>query len=413
MVREDHRAPAVVSSVWYKVGGSYEHNGITGVSHMLEHMMFKGTKRFGPGVFIKMVNDHGGQQNAMTSDDYTMYFQKFSADQLDLSFRLESDRMTNLLLQPDLFSKERQVVMEERRLRVDDNPQALMWERFRAAAFLNSPYHHPTVGWMTDIEHLTQKDLNLWYRMWYVPNNAVVVVVGDVNHSDVFNLAKKYFGPLKSSPTPKLKPREAVSLVGTKQLVVHIPAKIPCLVMGYPVPVLKTAKNRWQAYALYVLVNILDSGSSGRLVRNLVRKTPVAVSAGSQYNLYSLHNNLLVLEGIPTAHHSIKELKYAFFKEIKKLQTTLVNQFELKRIKRQVITNSIYKRDSIMQQIFDIGVPEVIGLSWQDSDGFVSRIKSITPQQIQSVAKEFLQPDCATITILKPKIVLRDKTYHG
>lgn len=402
IVHEDHRAPIVVSSVWYKVGGSYEHNGITGISHMLEHMMFKGTKHFGPGKLIKIISDNGGQQNAMTSDDFTMFYQKLAADKLDLSFELEADRMQNLLLRQDLFDKEHQVVMEERRMRIDDNPQARTWERFHAAAFLNNPYHHPTVGWPSDIQHLTLEDLGRWYKTWYSPNNAVIVVVGDVKPTYVFSLAKKYFGPLKASQAPKLKPQHEMSSVGAKQIIVDIPAKVPWLVIGYNVPVLKTASDPWKAYALYVLANILDSGNSGRLATDLVREQQIAVSVGSQYDLYSLHSNLLVLEGVPSVNHTAKDLRQAFLKEINRLQTTQVSEAELARIKAQVIASNVYKKDSMMQQTYDLGIPEMAGLSWKDNDAFISRIEAVTPQQIQEVANEFLQPQRLTTAVLKP-----------
>lgn len=404
IVREDHRAPVVVSTVWYKVGGSYEHDGITGISHMLEHMMFKGTKRFGPGVLIKVINDNGGRQNAMTSTDFTMYYQMLSADKLGLSFELEADRMKNLLLQKALYTKEHQVVMEERRMRVDDNPQAITWERFNAAAFLNNPHHHPVVGWMTDVQHLTLQDLKKWYETWYSPNNVIVVVVGDVKAAEVFNLAKKYFGPLQASQIPKLKPRTEVASVGPRKVLVNIPAKVPWLVMGYNVPVLKTANDQWKAYALYVLVSVLDSGDSGRLTSDLVRGKQIAVNAGAQYNVYSLHSNLLVLDGVPAANHTTKDLRIALLNEIKRLQTTPASEAELKRIKTQVIAHNVYKEDSMMRQAFNIGMPEVVGLSWRDSDAFVSRINAVTPQQIQSVAKEFLQPKNLTVGTLKPKL---------
>lgn len=405
IVREDHRAPIVVSSVWYKVGGSYEHDGITGISHMLEHMMFKGTKRFGPGELTKIINDNGGQQNAQTSSDFTMYYQKLSSDKLALSFKLEADRMRNLRLQQSLFDKEHQVVMEERRMRVDDNPQALTWERFHAAAFLNNPYHHPVVGWMSDLKNLTLEDLRQWYKTWYAPNNAIIVVVGDVKHAQVFNLAKRYFAPLNASYIPKLKPRQEVPSIGEKSIVVDIPAKVPWLLMGYNTPVLKTVNNQKKAYALYVLASVLNLGSSGRLTTDLVRGKQIAVSAESYYDIYSLHSNLLVLSGVPAAHHSIAELKNAFLQEIKRLQTTLVSKAELQRIKAQLIAQNVYKKDSMMNQVLDIGQPEVVGLSWRDSEAFVSRIEAVTPEQIRAVAKEYLQLNSLTTVCLKPKTI--------
>ncbi|MCB1826787.1 MAG: insulinase family protein [Coxiellaceae bacterium] len=402
IVREDHRAPVVVSSVWYKVGGSYEHDGITGVSHMLEHMMFKGTKRFGPGVLIKKISDNGGQQNAMTSDDFTMYYQQLSADKLGLSFELEADRMRNLSLQKNLFDKEHQVVMEERRMRVDDNPQSLTWERFQAVAFVNNPYQHPTVGWMTDLKNLTLSDLKNWYETWYSPNNAVVVVVGDVKAAEVFNLAKKYFGPLKSGSVPKLKPRTEVASIGPRKITANINAKVPWLVMGYNVPVLKGTQHQWKAYALYVLISILDAGDSGRLQADLVRGKQIAVNIDGSYNIYSLHNNLLVIDAVPAANHSIKTLRRAILSEISRLQKQPVTEAELKRIKAQVITSNVYKKDSMMREAYDIGIPEMADLSWRDSAAFVSRIEAVTPKQVQAVANEFLQTKNLTVGVLQP-----------
>jgi zinc protease len=404
VVREDHRAPTVVSSVWYKVGGSYEHDGLTGTSHMLEHMMFKGTKRFGPGQLNKIVNQNGGQQNAMTSQDFTAYYQELTADKLRVSFELEADRMKHLQLQQSSYDKEHQVVMEERRMRVDDNPQGLTWERFNAAAFLNSPYHHPVVGWMTDLRHLTLGDLKSWYHTWYAPNNATVVVVGDVKAAHVFNLAKKYFGPLKAVPTTTLKPRTETPSIGLRTVEVQAPAKLPWLVMGYNVPALKTTKDQWQAYALSVLAAVLSEGESARLSHDLVRGQRVAVDAGASYEgLYGLHSGLLVLEGTPTARHSVVALKAAFLKEISRLRDGWVGPAELKRVKAQVIASNVYKKDSMMRQMYDIALPEVVGLSWRDSRAFVSRIEAVTPQQIRQVAREFLTQSNLTIGDLMPK----------
>jgi len=403
IVREDHRAPVVVSSVWYKVGSSYEHDGITGISHMLEHMMFKGTKRYGPGELVKMVNENGGQQNAMTGTDFTLYYQRLSADKLSISFELEADRMKHLLLKEALFDKEQQVVLEERRMRVDDNPQGLTWERFSAAAFINNPYHHPVIGWATDIKHFTLSDLRKWYATWYAPNNALIVVVGDVKASHVFSIAKKYFGSLKAVNVPRLKPRDEVPSLGQREITVNVPAKLPWLLMGYNVPVLKTAKQAWKPYALEMLVGILSAGDSARFSKDLIRGQQIAVSAYAQYDLYSLHGNVLVLGGTPGANHSVKDLKKALLKEIHRLQTTLVSPEELQRVRAQLIAQNIYQKDSIMQQAFDIGIPESVGLSWRDSAAFVSRIEAITPEKIRAVAKEFLVPEQLTSAVLKPK----------
>ena len=191
--------------------------------------------------------------------------------------------------------------------------------------------------------------------------------------------------------------------LGPRKTQVVIAAKVPWLVMGYNVPVLRTVDKQWKAYALYVLASVLEAGNSGRLDTDLVRGMQIAVSAGSQYGLYSLHGNLLVLDGTPSANHRIKDLKVAFLKQIKRLQTTLVSKAELQRIKAQVIAHNVYKKDSMMEQAFDIGVPEMAGLSWRDSDAFVSRIEAVTPQQIQAVAKQYLKTQALTTAVLRPQ----------
>lgn len=402
IVREDRRAPVVLSSVWYKVGGSYEHSGITGISHMLEHEMFLGTQRYKKGMFDKIVSENGGIQNAMTSSDFTLYYQQLAVGKLPISFELEADRMRGLLLQKKAFNKEKMVVMEERRMRINDNPQSLTWERFKAAAHVNNPYHHPVIGWMTDIQHCTIDDLRKWYRTWYAPNNAIVIVVGDVHPEQVYQLAKKYFGPLKQEKIPRLHPRTEVVSLGIRQVDVNLPAQLPWLVMGYNTPVLPTSKNRWEIYALDVAAYLLGGGDSSRFAKNLVRGRQIAVGAATQYNPFQLHNDLFVFAGIPTAGYSINQLKRAFLGQIKKLQTTLVDTQELERTKAQMIAGNIYDKDSIMNQAINLGVPEAIGLSWREGDRFVDHIKSVTPQQIQAVARKYLVPNRLTIAILHP-----------
>jgi len=320
LVKPDDRAPVVLSSIWYKVGGSYEHNGITGISHVLEHMMFKGTKKYGPGVFDKIINRHGGQQNAMTAADFTMYYQKLAANNLSLSFKLEADRMQGLLMQPASFKKELQVVMDERHMRVDDNPRGLMWVRFNAAAYVNNPYHHPIVGWATDIKHLSLQDARRWYQHWYAPNNAVIIVVGKVKPQAVYRLAQKYFGSLQPSTIPPSKPRTEATLMGVRKVVVNAPAKLPILLMGFNVPSLKTAKQKWQAYALFEAAYVLGGGSSSRFTTELIRGQQIAVAASSDYNLFRLHDNLFVVSGIPAATANVGQLGKAFWAQLNRLK---------------------------------------------------------------------------------------------
>ncbi|MCG6934773.1 MAG: insulinase family protein, partial [Proteobacteria bacterium] len=249
LVKEDHRAPVVVTQVWYKVGSSYEHNGITGISHVLEHMMFKGTDKHGPGEFSRIIAENGGSENAFTGADYTAYFQQLEKSRLPISFELEADRMRNLTLPEEEFKKEVAVVMEERRLRTEDKPRSLTLEQFYANAFVTSPYHHPIIGWMNDLENLTVSNLRSWYQRWYAPNNATLVVVGDVNAQEVLSLARQYFEPLKVDQITPVKPRLETEQRGPRRIVVKAPAKLPYLLMGYKVPVLNTASEEWEPYA--------------------------------------------------------------------------------------------------------------------------------------------------------------------
>jgi len=402
VVKEDHRAPVVVSQVWYKVGSSYEHGGITGLSHLLEHMMFKGTKDHGPGEFSRIIAENGGDENAFTSQDYTAYYQRLEKSRLPVSFELESDRMRNLLLQQKEYDKERQVVMEERRLRTEDQPTSLTYEQFAATAFTTSSYRIPTIGWMNDLENMRLDDLQGWYRRWYAPNNAVVVVVGDVAPDKVLKLAKKYFEPLKPEtiipPKPRLEPEQD----GPRRITVEVPAEVPYLVIGYKVPVLKTASDEWEPYALEVLSGILDGGDSARLTRNLVRGAQVAASAGAGYSLYSRQSSLFLLDATPANSTGIPTLEAALQEQVKQLQETPVTGEELARVKAQVVASDVFQKDSIMNQAMQIGQLEAVGLDWSLMDEYVVRINAVTAAQVQAVARKYLVAQRQTVAVLKP-----------
>jgi zinc protease len=402
VVKEDHRAPVVVSQVWYKVGSSYEHGGITGLSHMLEHMMFKGTKAHGPGEFSRIIAENGGEENAFTSQDYTAYYQRLERNRLPVSFALEADRMRNLLLQQKEYDKELKVVMEERRLRTEDQPTSLTYEQFAAVAFTTGSYRIPTIGWMDDLRNMHLGDLRDWYKRWYAPNNAVVVVVGDVVPEEVLRLAKKYFEPLKPEtiipPKPRLEPEQD----GPRRITVEVPAEVPYLVIGYKVPVLKTATNEWEPYALEVLSGILDGGDSARLTRNLVRGTQVAASAGAGYSLYSRQSSLFLLDGTPANSSSMQTLEAALRDQVKQLREAPVSSEELARVKAQVVASDVYQKDSIMNQAMQIGQLESVGLDWSLMDHYVKRINAVTAAQVQAVARKYLLEERQTIAVLKP-----------
>ncbi|EKE00616.1 MAG: hypothetical protein ACD_21C00310G0003 [uncultured bacterium] len=401
-VKEDHRAPIVVAQIWYKIGSSYEPTGLTGISHALEHMMFRGTAKYGPGVLNKIIVDNGGVHNAGTDYDATVYYETLPSDKLAIAFDLEANRMQGLLISKESFAKEIQAVIEERKMRTEDNPDDLTFERFSAAAYASNPYHNPVIGWMHDIKNLTNRDLRAWYRQWYAPNNAFIVVVGDVQPEAVFKLAQEYFGPIPSAKKPVLKPQQEIPSLGERNVIVKAPAKNPLLIMGYNAPTLKTADQKWKAYALEVASNILSGGWGARLSKDLVRKQQVAVNASASYNLYSRLDNLFILSGTPAPKHTVEELKTAFLQQIERLQTTLVTQEELDRVKAQAISNKVYAKDVRTFQAFEIGGLEAVGLSWKEADQYVPNIKAVTPEQIQEVAKEYLIPDRLTVAELQP-----------
>ncbi|MBA2656745.1 MAG: insulinase family protein [Tatlockia sp.] len=402
IVKEDHRAPVAVSMVWYKVGSADEPGGLTGIAHALEHIMFKGTAKFPLGVFSQTIAAAGGQENAFTNYDYTAYYEKVAANRLAISFELEADRMQNLLLNEDEFLKEIKVIMEERRLRTDDNPQALAFERYLATAHLSAPYHHPVIGWMTDIEQLTVQELKTWYERFYAPDNATIVVVGDVEPEKVHALAQNYFGNITKKANYQRKPQAEPPPLGPKFAKIYAPAQLPLLIFGYPVPSVKTAKIAWEPYALEVLAGIFDAGESGRLAKNLVRGSHIASGANVYYNLYTAYPTQLSFLGIPSQTHNVDEVKTAILKEIKRLHTELVSPAELKRVKTQIIAQKTFEKDSIFGQAMEIGLLETIGLGWRTANAYVDNVSSITAEQIQQIAKRYLEDNSMTETRLVP-----------
>ncbi len=403
LVNEDHRAPVVVSQVWYKVGSSYEANGRTGLSHVLEHMMFKGSKKYQPGEFSKIIAKHGGRENAFTGKDYTAYFQQLEKSRLKVSMEMEADRMVNLTLPNDEFTKELAVVIEERHMRTDDKPRSKTYEQFNAMAFMSSPYSQPIIGWQNDLDNMEIADLQKWYQQWYSPSNATLVVVGDVNHKEVFAMAEKHYGVIPARAVEKLKPRKEVEQVGERRLVVKAPAKLPYLLMGYKVPSLKTAEQEWEAYALEVLAGILSSGSSSRFPKRLVRDQQIAASADTGFNLYARQSEIFLIDATPSAGKELTVLEDAILQQINDVKTSLVSAKELDSIKAQVVASNVYERDSIFYQAMQLGTLETVGLGWQRLDEYVTKVREVTAEQIQKVAKKYLIEDRLTVAFLIPQ----------
>jgi zinc protease len=319
-----------------------------------------------------------------------------------VSFRLEADRMRNLLLPVDEFLKEVKVVMEERRLRTDDNPQALTYEQMNATAFLSSAYRIPVIGWMNDLENLQLADLQAWYERWYAPNNAVLVVVGDVEPEAVLKLARQHFGALQPEKIVPPKPRVEPQQRGRRSITVRAPAEVPYLIMGYKTPVLKTAVKDWEPYALEVLASILDGGDSSRLTRDLVRGSQIATSAGAGYDLYERQEALFLFDGTPAGEYSVDELQQALLQQIQRLQDKLVEPDELQRVKSKVVADAIYELDSTFYQAMKIGQLEATGLDWRLADVYVDRINAVTAEQVQAVARKYLVEENLTVAVLDP-----------
>jgi len=413
LVKEDHRAPVVVSQIWYKVGSSYEHEGITGISHALEHMMFKGTEKYATGEFSRIISENGGQENAFTGTDYTAYFQTLESSRLPISMELEADRMRYLIVLEEEFLKEIEVVKEERRWRTEDRPQSYLREVAMSTAFQTGPYRHPIVGWMNDLDNMTADDLRDWYQQWYAPNNATLVVSGDVNAEEVYQLAKKYFGPLPAGKPIKAAQRPEVIQTGIKRITVKRPAELPYLMMAFKVPVLKTVLDQvdeqadsipeWEPYALEVLASVLGGSSSSRFASNLVRGKEVASSIGAGYNFSARLNSLFTISGTPAKDHTVVQLEAAVNEEIKNLKNSLVSDSELQRIKAQVVSSDVYERDSVFYQAMILGMFETVGLSWKETDKYVKSIQAVTAEQVQIVTKKYLQEDRLTVAVLDPQ----------
>ncbi|MFO8005768.1 M16 family metallopeptidase [Thioalkalivibrio sp.] len=402
LVLPDARAPVVTNQVWYRVGSMDEHSGITGVSHMLEHMMFKGSEQYPPGEFSRIVARLGGQENAFTGRDYTGYFQVVGSEHWETVMAMEAERMHGLKLSEEEFLPERRVVVEERRLRTEDQPNSLVQEQFYATAFFNQPYGHPIIGWMTDIDAYTVEDLRAWYEAWYAPNNAVVVVVGDVDPEAVIAAAERHYGDIPARELPVRKPRVETPQRGERRSTLRVPAELPYLIMGWKTPVLITLDDPGDAYALIVAAGMLDSGEASRFARGLVRDRELANSTYARYSPFSRLDSLFTVAAVPTGDTDMETLEQALLEEIERLRDEPIDASELQRVQARVIAQEIFRRDSIRSQAFELGMLQTVGLGWEVADEYVDRIRAVTAQDVQRVVGEYLVPERRTVGILDP-----------
>ena len=403
IVKEDHRAPTVVNMVWYRAGAMDEKDGYSGVAHALEHLMFKGTRTLKSGEFNRVVAAAGGNDNAFTSLDYTAYFQIVPKRALARMMALEADRMQNLAFSKGEFASEIKVVMEERRLRTEDNPHALVYEALNAAAFKAHPYRRPVIGWMDDLENMSWQDAMNWYRDWYTPSNAYVVIVGDVNKDEVFKLAEKYYGGIKSRALPVRKPQLEPEQKGIKRIVVKAPSSLPYIAMAWKVPKLKDVEKDSDPYALQVLAAVLDGHDAARFSRKLVRESRIAHAAGAGYDATLRGESLFVMDGQPGEGRTVAELESALRGELKSVQEAGVDEAELARVKVQLVASQIYKRDSMMAQAMEIGGLEAAGFHWRDIDRMLENLKAVTAEQVQAVARKYFNDDVLTVAVLDPQ----------
>lgn len=405
VVREDHRAPVVVSQVWYKVGSSYETPGQTGLSHALEHMMFKGSSKAGPGEASLILRDLGAEENAFTSDDYTAYYQVLARDRLGVAFELEADRMATLRLPPEEFSREIEVIKEERRLRTDDKPNAKAYERFKAMAYPASGYHTPTIGWMADLDRMNVQELRHWYEAWYVPNNATLVVVGDVKLDEVKALAERYFGPVPRRDVPPAKKPLELAEPGERLITVHVATQMPSLMYGFNVPSLSTAEDPRMVNALRLISALLDGGYSARIPARLERGEELVSGASSDYDAFSRGDSLFTINATPNAQKkkTLADTEAGIWRLLNELKTKPPSREELERVRAQVIAGVVFERDSITSQATTIGQLETVGLSWKLMDDELEALQSVTPQDIQKAARTYFTRERLAIAHVLPE----------
>ena len=395
---ENHNAPIATFQIWYRVGSMYEQIGKTGMSHLLEHMMFKGTKMHGPKTFSRIIQRNGGVDNAFTTKDYTMYYQKLASDRINISLDLESDRMANLLIDPKDFSSEKKVVMEERRMRYEDDPQNLVYEAVLAAAFENHPYRWPVIGWMSDIASIKRDELYNYYRTYYAPDNAVIVIAGDIKTDRIMKDIEDTFGKIKRGADVKTPVIEEPGQLGKREVFVKKEAELPYFLSAYHVPDLPSKDG----YALDVLATILAGGKSSRFYKSLVYEKQIALGADAGYD--GLHKNpfLFFLSATAAPDKSIEEVRKALYEEVDRIKKEPPTGRELQRAKNQIETSFIMGEDSIFFQAEILGTYEMIG-DWHYKDEYLKGIRAVTSDDVMGVARRYLVDDNMTMGILIPQ----------
>ncbi|MBI5027107.1 MAG: insulinase family protein [Nitrospirae bacterium] len=404
IVIEDHNAPVATFQIWYRVGSRNEYIGKTGLSHLLEHMMFKGTRKYGTKSFSKIVQRAGGVDNAFTTKEYTAYYQKLASDRIDLSIELESDRMQNLIMNERETLAERNVVMEERRMRYEDDPQRLVYEEVVAAAFKNHPYRWPVIGWMPDIGGITRDELWDYYRTYYTPNNAVVIVAGNVKAEIIIEKINNAFSHIPRGPEPTNTKISEPSQRGERRIYVKKEAELPYVIAAYKVPNILDKDS----YALEVMESVLSGGKSARIYKSLIYEKQLCQSAGAGYEGLYRDPFLFYLYGTAAPGKSIEDVEQALYAEVEKIKQKPPSEREVQKAKNQLEAAFIMGQDSISFQVRVIGMFEMIE-SWRLKDLYIEGIRKVTPEDVQAVARKYLVEDQRTVGILIPIKVRSEK----
>jgi zinc protease len=395
---EVSKAPVATVQVWFKVGSRNEVMGRAGLSHMLEHMMFKGTPRHPKGTFSRTIRKNGGNDNAFTSQDYTGYFEILAADRVELALELEADRMRGLLLDTQEFELEREVVKEERRLRTEDDPQAFLVESLFAQAFQIHPYHWPIIGWFPDLDAMRVQDLKRHYDTYYVPNNATLIVVGDIHAEMLLPTIKRLFEPIPKGAVPPPQRVVEPDQHGERRIIVKRQAQVPFVMAGYRVP----NYQHEDAYALTVLESILTDGKSSRLYRALVYEQKVALAVGASYSLLQADPELFYCYAVAAPGQDVQLVEQALYQELHRMQTDLATDEELQRAKNQVQADHIFGQDSNFRQAMLLGQSETVGAGWRYVGQFLEGIQRVTAGDVRRVAERYLTDDTRTAGILIP-----------
>ncbi|CAN5862078.1 pitrilysin family protein [soil metagenome] len=403
IVQPDRRAPTAVQMVWVRVGSIDEVDGTSGVAHALEHMMFKGTKTLKPGEFSRRVAALGGRENAFTTRDYTGYYQQIPEGKLEDVMKIEADRFANSQWVDDEFKREIEVVKEERRLRTEDQPRALLGEQHNAAIWTASPYHRPIVGWMSDLEAMTPDDVRAFHQRWYVPGNAAIVVAGDVDVARVRSLAEKYYGSIPARAVPARKPRTEPEQKGVRRVEFKAPAEQSYVSLAFRSPQIASLEGESDVWALVVLSAVLDGYSGSRLDRALTQGPDrVADSAGASSGFIGRGPQVFMLDGVPAAGKAPEQVEAALRAEIARVARDGVGAAELARVKTQWVASETYKLDSVMAQARELGSNWVEGLPLDASEKIIARLQAVTPAQVQAVAGKYFCDDQLTVATLRP-----------